>query len=57
MQKSIYKATFDRLYENRKAPWYYPSQKPLSNAVLIRSAAKDSADGSVYWYKKGSEQE
>lgn len=54
--KAIYKATFDRLYENRKAPWYYPSQNLVERRVDPISG-KDSADGSVYWYKKGSEQE
>lgn len=54
--KAIYKATFDRLYENRKAPWYYPSQNLVERRVDPISG-KDSADGSVYWYKKGSKQE
>lgn len=49
--RKIFQATFDRLYEGRKGPWY---ERPdtLEERRVDPVSGEPSSQGSVYWYKK-----
>lgn len=51
VSKSIFKETFDSLYEHKEGVWYQPSDN-----IVIRQVdpitGSDASNGSLYWYLK-----